>query len=143
MAILATRRRWLVTSLCAASRSPCSRQLLASMYSCCGSNIGNRRISSRYRDRPPSAVIIGIAAERAIGSALHSSCPRTAGGQMPNLPHRAGLACCGAKDRGSDNTGQGWRKEVTFLSPLGDRKSQPKLLIYILLLEDAAVSSRC
>ena len=37
----------LVTSLCAASRSPCSRQRLASMYSSCGSNIGNRRISSR------------------------------------------------------------------------------------------------
>ena len=31
MAIFATRRRWLVTSLCAASRSPCSRQLRASM----------------------------------------------------------------------------------------------------------------
>src|SRR3979411_2064001 len=34
-------------SLCAASRSPCSRQRLASMYSSRRSNIGNRRISSR------------------------------------------------------------------------------------------------
>ena len=37
----------LVTSRCAASRSPCSRQLLASIYSSCGSSMGNRRISSR------------------------------------------------------------------------------------------------
>src|SRR5215207_1682574 len=48
MAILATRRRWLVTSLCAASRSPCSRQRLASRYSSCRSSIGNRWISTRY-----------------------------------------------------------------------------------------------
>jgi hypothetical protein len=40
MAILATSRKWLVTSLWAAVRSPCSRQLLASMYSSCGSNMG-------------------------------------------------------------------------------------------------------
>src|SRR5437588_3365039 len=32
-----------------AVRSPCSRQLLASMYSSCGSSIGNCRIVSRYR----------------------------------------------------------------------------------------------
>src|SRR5262245_48428533 len=66
MAILATRRRWLVTSLCAASRSSCSRQRLASMYSSCGSSIGNLRISERYRESPDSAVRIGSAAVRAI-----------------------------------------------------------------------------
>src|SRR5215471_21551191 len=66
MAILATRRRWLVTRRCAASRSPCSRQLLASIYSSCGSSIGNRRISSKYRDRPVSADRIGKAAARAM-----------------------------------------------------------------------------
>ncbi len=37
----------LVTSRCAASRSPCSRQRLASMYSSSGSSIGNVRISAR------------------------------------------------------------------------------------------------
>src|SRR6516162_7843028 len=47
MAILATRRKWLLTSLCAASWSPCSRQRLASMNSSCGSSIGTCRISSR------------------------------------------------------------------------------------------------
>src|SRR4029077_17505655 len=51
MAILATRRRWLVTSLWAAARSPCSRQRLASIYSSCGSSMGNRWISARYRVR--------------------------------------------------------------------------------------------
>src|SRR6186997_2552521 len=40
MAILATSLRWLVTSWCAASRSSCSRQRLASMYSCWGSSMG-------------------------------------------------------------------------------------------------------
>src|SRR5215218_3868645 len=68
MAILATSRRWLVTSRCAASRSPCSRQLLASIYSSCGSSIGNRRISSRYRARPDSAVRTGKVAARAISA---------------------------------------------------------------------------
>src|SRR5262249_11510236 len=62
MAILATSRKWLVTSLCAASRSPCSRQRLASMNSSCGSSIGNRRISSRYRVRPVSPDKMGSAA---------------------------------------------------------------------------------
>src|SRR5215475_11905587 len=66
MAILATKRKWLVTSLCAATRSPCSRQRLASIYSSCGSSIGNRRISSRYRDKPDSAVMIGRVADWAI-----------------------------------------------------------------------------
>src|SRR6266536_6011265 len=40
MAIFATRRKWLVTSLCAAARSPCLRQRLASRYSSCRSSIG-------------------------------------------------------------------------------------------------------
>src|SRR5689334_16084303 len=56
MAILATRRKWLVTSLCAALLSPCSRQRLASMNSSCGSSRGNLRISWRYRLRLPSGV---------------------------------------------------------------------------------------
>src|SRR6516165_7594279 len=54
MAILATSRRWLVTSRCAASGSSCSFQRFASMYSCSGSSIGNLRISCRYRVRFPS-----------------------------------------------------------------------------------------
>src|SRR5215831_10724818 len=54
MAILATRRRWLVTSWWAASVSPCSCQLLASMNSWSLASIGNLRISDRYRLRPPS-----------------------------------------------------------------------------------------
>src|ERR1700744_3945376 len=54
MAILATRRRWDVTSWWAALVSPCSRQALASMNSCCGSRSGNLRISDRYRLRLPS-----------------------------------------------------------------------------------------
>src|SRR5829696_1521492 len=66
MAILATRRRCEVTSRCAASESPCSRQRLASMYSSLGSSIGNLRISSRYRDRPPSLASTGSAADAII-----------------------------------------------------------------------------
>src|SRR5581483_8112419 len=66
MAILATRRKWLVTSLCAASRSLCSRQRLASMNSSCGSSIGNRLISSRYRESPVSPDKMGSAAVWAI-----------------------------------------------------------------------------
>src|SRR3977135_2269417 len=54
MAILATKRRGLVTSRCAASGSSRSFQRLASMYSSSGSNIGNLRISWRYRVRFPS-----------------------------------------------------------------------------------------
>src|SRR5208282_5988917 len=68
--ILATSRKWLVTSLWAASLSPCSRQLLASMYSSWGSNIGNRRISSRYLVRPVSPDRTGKAAVWAMTSAL-------------------------------------------------------------------------
>src|SRR5260370_27799594 len=52
--MLATRRRWLVTSRCAASEYSRSFQLLASMYSSSGSSIGNLRISWRYRVRFPS-----------------------------------------------------------------------------------------
>src|SRR3569623_169967 len=54
MAILATSRRWLVTSRCAASGSSCSCQRLASMNSSSLASIGNLRISDRYRLRPPS-----------------------------------------------------------------------------------------
>src|SRR4026207_1170136 len=61
MAILATSRRWEVTSRWAASRSPCSFQLLASMYSSSGCSMGNRRICWRYRLRPPSLEIVGNA----------------------------------------------------------------------------------
>src|SRR6266436_7388073 len=52
MAILVTRRRWLVTSLCAASRSPCSRQRLASMYS---------SWRSKHREPPDFLKIMGKA----------------------------------------------------------------------------------
>src|SRR5712671_6158887 len=82
MAILATRRRWLVTSRCAASRSPCSRQRLASIYSSCGSSIGNRRISSRYRPRPDSAVMIGKIADWAMTAPSSCSAPEI-GRQRP------------------------------------------------------------
>src|SRR6476660_7672264 len=61
MAIFATRRKCEVTRRWAASESSCSRQRLASMYSSCGWSMGNLRISSRYRDSPPSAAIIGSA----------------------------------------------------------------------------------
>src|SRR5438132_862023 len=66
MAILATSLRWLVTSFCAASRSSCSRQRLASMYSCWGSSIGNLRISARYLDSPDSPLRTGSVAVRAM-----------------------------------------------------------------------------
>src|SRR6516165_6061465 len=89
MAILATRRRWLVTNLCAASRSPCSRQRLASMNSSCGSSMGNRLISSRYRVRPDSADGIDKAALWAI-TAPSNSCPRwPAGGAHRRFPEPA------------------------------------------------------
>src|SRR4051795_8568693 len=70
MAILATSLRWLVTRACAASRSSCSRQRLANMYSSCGSSIGNLRISARYLERPDSPLRTGQLAVRAILSAL-------------------------------------------------------------------------
>src|SRR3954466_7976167 len=54
MAILATRRRWLVTRRWAASGSSCSCQRLASMNSSSFASMGNLRISDRYRLRPPS-----------------------------------------------------------------------------------------
>src|SRR5438046_251614 len=57
MAILATRRRWLVTRRWAASGSSCSCQRLASMNSSSFASIGNLRISDRYRLRPPSGDI--------------------------------------------------------------------------------------
>src|SRR5215467_13681744 len=90
MAILATRRRWLVTSLWAATRSPCSRQRLASIYSSCGSSIGNRRISSRYRDRPDSAVMIGKVAAWAMTAPSLMLCPRHRQAETPDRFHRAG-----------------------------------------------------
>src|SRR5512147_1962058 len=70
MAILATRRRWLVTRRCAASTSPCSRQRLASMYSSSGSSSGNFRISWRYRVRLPSGVGT-LGSDVAIAVGLH------------------------------------------------------------------------
>src|SRR6202790_5818164 len=76
MAILATSRRWLVTSLCAASRSSFSAQRLASMYSCWGSSIGNLRISARYRERPDSPLRTGNVAVRAISAPSSGSAPR-------------------------------------------------------------------
>src|SRR3954469_17606303 len=57
MAILATRRRWLVTRRWAASGSSCSCQRLASMNSSSFASMGNLRISDRYRLRPPSGDI--------------------------------------------------------------------------------------
>src|SRR4029077_12239362 len=71
MAILATRRRWLVTSLCAEFSLPCSRQRFASMNSSCGSSIGNRLISSRYRVRPVSPDKMGNAGVWAMTAFLH------------------------------------------------------------------------
>ena len=44
---LVTSHLRLVARWCAASRSSCSRQRLANMYSCWGSSIGNLRISLR------------------------------------------------------------------------------------------------
>src|SRR5215218_6804821 len=67
MAILATRRRWEVTSLWAARSSPCSFQLLASWSSSSGVSIGNLRISCRYRERLPSGAI-GRTDSEAIGN---------------------------------------------------------------------------
>src|ERR1700722_13488643 len=81
MAILATSRKWLVTSPCAASRSPCSRQLLASMYSSCGSSIGNRLISSRFLGRPVSPDRTGKAAVWAMTAPFPCSRPRLSGGR--------------------------------------------------------------
>jgi hypothetical protein len=71
MAILATSRKWLVTSLCAELSSRCSRQRLASMNSSCGSSIGNRLISSKYRVRPVSPDKMGNAAVWAMMAFLH------------------------------------------------------------------------
>src|SRR5713101_5418079 len=68
MAILATRRRWLVTSRWAASGSSCSRHRLASMYSSSGASIGNLRISRRYLPWFPSVELLGRAGVLAIGS---------------------------------------------------------------------------
>src|SRR3981081_708299 len=87
MAILATRRRWLVMSFCAASRSPCSRQRLASMYSSCGSSIGKRLISSTQPVRQDYDAKIGKAAVRDIGQALLRLPPVT-GGREDNVSGR-------------------------------------------------------
>src|ERR1700692_2133092 len=76
MAILATSRRWLVTRWCAASRSSCSRQRLANMYSCWGSSIGSLRISARYRESPDSPLRTGNVAVRAISAPSSGSGPR-------------------------------------------------------------------
>ena len=62
IAAFATRRRWLVTSLAAASGSPCSLKRLASIYSSSGERIGNFLISARYRFSPSSPAGAGITA---------------------------------------------------------------------------------
>ena len=49
----------LVTSLCAASESPCSLYLFANIYSSSGVRIGNFFISCRYIDKFPSDDKIG------------------------------------------------------------------------------------
>src|SRR5262245_64193239 len=66
MAILATRRRCEVTSLCAACVSPCSCQLLASMNSSSLASMGNLRISERYRCSPCSGDSASVSAVDAI-----------------------------------------------------------------------------
>ena len=62
MAIFATNRKWLVTSLCAASTSSRSDHDFASMYSSSFSSIGNERMRDRYLDKFPSGVNAGISA---------------------------------------------------------------------------------
>src|ERR1700751_724733 len=97
MAILATSRRWLVTSLCAASGSSCCCQRLASMNSSSFASMGNFRISERYRLRPPSGDItasvfaamdypLKINRHRAVARGSRS----TSG--SPNHPHRIEVA---------------------------------------------------
>ena len=49
MAIFATSRRWLVTSVCAACSSPWSAHRFANAYSSSAPNIGNLRIFCKYR----------------------------------------------------------------------------------------------
>src|SRR5262245_3006288 len=76
MAILAARRRWLVTSLCAALRSPCSRQRFASRHSSSACSMGKRRISARYRvvlpeTRVAPCILGSIPRDRA--ASFHSS----------------------------------------------------------------------
>src|SRR5579863_2339186 len=90
MAILATSRKWLVTSRCAASRSPCSRQRFASMNSSCGSSIGNRLISSRYRVRPVSPDKMGKAAVWAISAPSLIHAPAGAAGDWAVAPRAGG-----------------------------------------------------
>src|SRR3954471_12116467 len=68
MAIFATRRRWEVTSLWAASISWLSRQRWASDSSSSGVSIGNLRISWRYRERLPSGAIFRTAEATNFGS---------------------------------------------------------------------------
>src|SRR6185312_4892291 len=87
MAIFATRRRWEVTSLCAASISSWSRHRLESESSSSGDSIGNLRISWRYRERLPSGatLITAEATERSFGRQL-GPCPTQCGA-------RVGLEC--------------------------------------------------
>src|SRR5262245_61363033 len=99
------------------------------MYSCCGSSIGNRRISSRYRERPPSAVTIGRAATRAI---LAPSIFFAPGG-----PAGSGAAALMSRQRlesrsiatAVQHRVRGVGLKVNFLSPRRDPLPQPKYLI--------------
>src|SRR6185437_6417693 len=61
MAIFATRRKWEVTSLCAASISCWSRHRWESDSSFSGVSIGNFLISWRYRVRLPSGAMFRTA----------------------------------------------------------------------------------
>src|SRR5215470_4498333 len=98
MAILATRRRWLVTRRWAASGSSCSCQRLASMNSSSLASIGNLRISDRYRLSPPSGDITASALAAMLHPLTYS---RTLGPARPdahrpttpfNLSDRYGVA---------------------------------------------------
>ena len=77
MAILATRRRWEVTSLWAASISWWSRQRWESASSSSAVSIGNLRISWRYRERLPSGATLMTAEATAGSFRLHGgrACP--------------------------------------------------------------------
>src|ERR1700730_18599676 len=85
MAILATRRRWLVTRWSAASGSPCSRHLLNRRNSSSGVISGNLWMSRRYRrtvgSKDARVTVILLCSERA-GLSL----PRWAATPPPSDP---------------------------------------------------------
>src|SRR4051795_11929447 len=119
MAILATRRRCEVTSLWAASESPCSRQRLASMNSSLGSSIGNLRISSRYRDRPPSLASTGSAADAILFSSIGSLKRRALGGDPP-LAGRRTVPYIRFK-LGQIEAARAWQSQSTPMGGFGSR----------------------